>query len=1098
MSAQNQITVNLVGIGGIAPYTFAIIADAETTIPATISGSTATVDATSLAPGTYSVHVSITDNNGSVTTQVIPVRVVDPSIFSILTTSVTLAPQVFPVNFSLPLSSIGGVGTVSYALVSAVTTLPGVSIVSGVLTASIPGFGTWTVGVRATDSLSNTVTRVLEVTIASTNAATVVDGQLQLQLAPEAANVGTHQFTASILDSASNVATQTFNYTVDEPISVVEISAVAADHDWGAGDATEVVFPITGDLSGYSVGPSSPVVAANGLTATIDTEDNAIIISGPPNTNYGNSEINLSIALVRDNTQVATLTQTFSLMSHSGTTDIGNFTCKTIPYQTGQYIALNPLRPYFNAPNLTKNQTYTLQMVLNNTLPLGLSLDSVSGQIYGTVLAGNVAQSQLQYVDASGTVHGTVTIVWDIQTSAFSVIDEVQDGQIQVAYSLSLSTSSSSALTGVTVYRGHLPGGLALGIDSTSSLVQITGAPTEAGFFDLWLAVNNANGQIGYFYKRLVIDYIAPLIILTTEIPQVLTSIAYSMTLAAFGGTAPFHWSIATGTLPTGLSLNATSGAITGTTTLTSFSQSVVFAVTDARGVVSTQAILVAINNALAIATTTLPLVNPGQNYQFRLVGQGGVPGYTWALGSGSAALPGGFTLSSSGLLSGVTSLSSYDENIIIQVTDTANNVVTATFLLAIGVPSGLTIDTEGIGPIVRGQAYQGILAVDGAGIAPYNWSVAPDSPNAMPTGLALFTSTANSGATATVSGETIVALDNYSVKIQVVDSNANVASVFLLLNTYSTLAITTTGLPQATASGNYSTQLAASGINTPFTWSLDSTSPALPTGLTLLSNGLLSGVPTAVGTTNLVFRVTDTIGDYATAALPFASIQSTLAIVTSGLTNVIAGVPYSTTLAATGGTPAYAWSIANSSAATLPPGLTLNASTGAITGTTVSVGFNRIVTFQVTDSIGVIRTIALAIVVSSSLKVVSGPDYINKTSLGSLGVVAQGNTSFINPRPNLSFYVVATGVVSTKASQITFGLPTGFTATVSSLSGGIAIIQLNGPFSSIGVIGSNKLAMNLTDSGVSLSVGFTWTRYAVGAVTLAPASGSFPVLVIE
>jgi hypothetical protein len=55
--------------------------------------------------------------------------------------------------------------------------------------------------------------------------------------------------------------------------------------------------------------------------------------------------------------------------------------------------------------------------------------------------------------------------------------------------------------------------------------------------------------------------------ITTTSLPNGVANAAYSATLTASGGTPPYTWSIASGALPTGLALNATSGAITGTPT---------------------------------------------------------------------------------------------------------------------------------------------------------------------------------------------------------------------------------------------------------------------------------------------------------------------------------------------------------------------------------------------------------------------------------------------------------------------------------------------------------------------------------------------------
>ena len=60
----------------------------------------------------------------------------------------------------------------------------------------------------------------------------------------------------------------------------------------------------------------------------------------------------------------------------------------------------------------------------------------------------------------------------------------------------------------------------------------------------------------------------ATLVITTTSLPDGQINVAYSTTLAATGGTTPYTWSLTSGTLPSGLSLNASTGAITGTPTV--------------------------------------------------------------------------------------------------------------------------------------------------------------------------------------------------------------------------------------------------------------------------------------------------------------------------------------------------------------------------------------------------------------------------------------------------------------------------------------------------------------------------------------------------
>jgi Putative Ig domain len=72
-----------------------------------------------------------------------------------------------------------------------------------------------------------------------------------------------------------------------------------------------------------------------------------------------------------------------------------------------------------------------------------------------------------------------------------------------------------------------------------------------------------------------------PLAISTTSLPSGQVGAAYSTTLGASGGTTPYTWTLTSGTLPTGLILNAATGAITGTPTLSVTNSPLTFQVRD-------------------------------------------------------------------------------------------------------------------------------------------------------------------------------------------------------------------------------------------------------------------------------------------------------------------------------------------------------------------------------------------------------------------------------------------------------------------------------------------------------------------------------------
>jgi hypothetical protein len=71
-------------------------------------------------------------------------------------------------------------------------------------------------------------------------------------------------------------------------------------------------------------------------------------------------------------------------------------------------------------------------------------------------------------------------------------------------------------------------------------------------------------------------------------------------------------------------------------------------------------------------------------------------------------------------------------------------------------------------------------------------------------------------------------------------------------------LQITTTNLPAATQNASYSTTLTASGGQPPYIWSLVPGSASLPMGLTLATNGCISGTPVNYGANGFIVLVTD------------------------------------------------------------------------------------------------------------------------------------------------------------------------------------------------------------------------------------------------
>jgi hypothetical protein len=154
----------------------------------------------------------------------------------------------------------------------------------------------------------------------------------------------------------------------------------------------------------------------------------------------------------------------------------------------------------------------------------------------------------------------------------------------------------------------------------------------------------------------------------------------------------------------------------------------------------------------------------------------------------------------------------------------------------------------------------------------------------------------------------------------------------------------------QFTATGTYSDS-GTQNITGSVAWASSNTSV-----VTITSAGLATGMNP--GSTIISATLSGITGNTGVTVQPLP-----LTITTASLPGGIQNVAYSATLAANGGTTPYTWSIASG----LPPGLTLNSSTGAITGTPTAVGTYNFTT-QVTDAGNPVQnaTKALSIVISA------------------------------------------------------------------------------------------------------------------------------------
>jgi len=284
------------------------------------------------------------------------------------------------------------------------------------------------------------------------------------------------------------------------------------------------------------------------------------------------------------------------------------------------------------------------------------------------------------------------------------------------------------------VINGGLPPGLSL-----SQSGQVSGTPSQAGMYRFWVELSDQDppSQSWCLPKKAEREFsitINPRVLVTTESagPGTIGS-PYTLNLTAVmksgaTSTAPpsssLTWTLVQGQLPAGLTLNASTGVVSGTPTAEGAASFVVrAALVDGRA--DTKGLTITVRSALAISPQNPFVSTPagaltrwevGVPFTSKLGASGGSGTYTWSLADG--ALPLGMALTADGTVLGKPTASGLSRATI-RLADTEGR--TADYQAVIGVAPRLAIRTAKLRPGRVGRAYRAKLSTSG-GVLPTKW----------------------------------------------------------------------------------------------------------------------------------------------------------------------------------------------------------------------------------------------------------------------------------------------------------------------------------------------------------------------------------------
>lgn len=321
----------------------------------------------------------------------------------------------------------------------------------------------------------------------------------------------------------------------------------------------------------------------------------------------------------------------------------------------------------------------------------------------------------------------------------------------------------------------------------------------------------------------------------------------------------------------------------------------------------------------------------------------------------------------------------------------------------------GIVITTPTVLPVgIQNQLYTQVLLEDGA-VGVITWSTTTPPPGLSLSANGILTGTPTQAGT-------------FNIPVQITDSSTpaqTTSGTLTLVITGVPVQFTSNTMPTAGAGRFYSQPLPIIGGTQPYT--VTQTGGTLPGGLSLSSNGVLKGTPSAAGSFTFTVLATDSSTPQQTATQTFTMAVNTLFITTTVLPDGIVGVPYNATISTSGGTLPLSFSVTT---AAFPPGLLIQqpaptSQNGALAGTPTQAG-----TFDFSESV----------VDSSNPRQTATQNYVVTIALS--GTAAPASVTFVTqPQPSIGGQILSGSPITVRVAD----------ASNAPIAGALVALSFNG-----------------------------------------------------